>query len=68
MKILVDWSRWSQVGPMHDEVKIVVRGINPIPWGSNEWAWRKALADGAREVRAEGLGSSRWAPAAAFLR
>jgi hypothetical protein len=37
---------------MTEEVKIEVRGVNPVPWGSNEWAWRKALADGAREVRA----------------
>lgn len=37
---------------MHILPLIRVRGMKPVPWGSNEWLWRKALADQGRLVRA----------------
>ena len=37
---------------MHILPLIRVRGMNPVPWGSNEWLWRKALANQGRLVRA----------------
>jgi hypothetical protein len=33
------------------EVVISVRGQRPIPWGCNEWMWRKAVSDAAHVVR-----------------
>ncbi len=30
---------------------VSVRGKTPIPWGSSEWEWRRALAERARSVR-----------------
>jgi hypothetical protein len=30
---------------------VTVRGTAPAPWGGNEWDWRRALADEARDVR-----------------
>jgi Holliday junction resolvase RusA-like endonuclease len=32
-----------------NQISISVRGIKPAPWGNNEWNWRKAIADVARE-------------------
>lgn len=32
-------------------LRVVVQGMTPIPWGSNEWAWRKAIAEQARAER-----------------
>jgi hypothetical protein len=33
------------------EVMVFVRKQRPIPWGCNEWMWRKAVSDEARKVR-----------------
>ncbi len=33
------------------DLTVVVQGMTPIPWGSNEWAWRKAIAEQARAER-----------------
>ena len=33
------------------EVVVSVRGQRPIPWGCNEWVWRKAVSDATRVVR-----------------
>lgn len=35
------------------ELQIYVRGMVPKPWGTNEWEWRRALAEKARTVRRE---------------
>jgi hypothetical protein len=39
------------VPPSMGELAFAVRGTAPAPWGGNEWAWRRALADEARAVR-----------------
>lgn len=31
------------------QISISVRGVKPVPWGSNEWAWRNAIAGEARK-------------------
>jgi len=33
------------------DLRVAVEGMTPIPWGSNEWAWRKAIAEQARAER-----------------
>ena len=33
------------------QVTVSVRGEKPIPWGCNEWDWRKSVAESARAVR-----------------
>ena len=33
------------------DITVFVQGMTPIPWGSNEWAWRKAIAEQARAER-----------------
>lgn len=33
------------------DITIAVHGMTPVPWGSNEWAWRKAIAETARAER-----------------
>jgi len=37
---------------MAHQVTITVRGMTPIPWGSNEWEWRRKLAEEAQLVYA----------------
>jgi hypothetical protein len=32
-------------------LSITVRGTAPAPWGSNEWDWRRALAEETRSLR-----------------
>jgi len=31
------------------EISLSVRGVPPAPWGSNEWEWKRSIADKARE-------------------
>ncbi len=38
---------------MTERVFLQVRGICPVPWGSNEWDWRRALASEGRRVLAD---------------
>ncbi len=33
------------------EFGIAIQGMPPVPWGSNEWVWRKAIAEQARAAR-----------------
>lgn len=33
------------------QLTISCRGKTPIPWGSSEWEWRRALAEKARSAR-----------------
>ena len=33
------------------DLRVVVQGMKPIPWGSNEWSWRMAIAEQARAER-----------------
>jgi Holliday junction resolvase RusA-like endonuclease len=33
------------------EIRLTVKGESPKPWGSNEWEWRRAVAEAAREQR-----------------
>jgi hypothetical protein len=33
------------------QLTVRVRGMRPVPWASNEWAWRRAVADQGRLVR-----------------
>jgi Holliday junction resolvase RusA-like endonuclease len=33
------------------ELVVTVQGMTPIPWGSNEWDWRRAIAEQARITR-----------------
>ena len=40
-----------------NQISISVRGIKPAPWGNNEWNWRKAIADAAKEKRIEVVSS-----------
>lgn len=37
-----------------NEANFRVRGHRPIPWGTNEESWRRAVADAARQFRDEG--------------
>ena len=38
------------------QITLSVRGMKPIPWGSNEMAWRKFIADQARAK----FGQEKW--------
>ena len=39
------------------ELRFVVNGMRPVPWGSNEWAWRGAIAAEARSAKASAPGA-----------
>ena len=41
------------------ELKISVKGTPPRPWGSDEWEWRKAIADHAHEFRPQAVSHSK---------
>jgi len=41
------------------ELKISVKGTPPRPWGSDEWGWRKAIADHAHEFRPQAVSHSK---------
>lgn len=34
-------------------IKISVQGEKPVPWGCNEWDWRRVVAKQARQVRSQ---------------
>ena len=38
-------------------ISISDRGIKHAPWGNNEWNWRKAIADAAKEKRIDVISS-----------
>jgi Holliday junction resolvase RusA-like endonuclease len=42
---------------MAEQIRLRVRGMTPIPWGSNEWAWRQHLAHEGKSKRS-GIESS----------
>ena len=38
-------------------ISFSVIGQSPVPWGSDEWRWRRAVADKAREIGAKQIGA-----------